>query len=382
MKIGIDASNLLQGGGRTHLRELLAVAQPENHGIQQVIVWGCASTLEQLSNRPWLLKQHIPLLERGPIIRAFWQQFQLGKLARDEKVDLLFAPGGSIGGDFHPSVTMCQNMLPWEWPELKRYRGSWIMYRLLLLRLTQARSFHKADGLIFLTDYARNIVQQATKNLKEKFITTIPHGIHPRFFKTPRSIQNSKNTAEPLRLIYVSIIDLYKHQWQVVEAVHRLRLMGYSLELDLIGPANPAALGLLFEAIENFDPENGWVRYHGAVASSELHLFYQQADIGIFASSCENLPNILIETMAAGLPIACSHRGPMPEILGDAGIYFAPEDASDIAISLQKLIDQPELRLNLANSSYERSKYYSWESCADSTFAFLVQVAADFSREF
>ena len=380
MKIGIDASNLLQGGGRTHLRELLGAARPEEHGIQQVIVWGSASTLEELPKCSWLLKQHIPILEQGALRRIFWQQFQLGKLARDSKVDILFAPGGSVGNAFHPYVTMCRNMLPWEWSELRRYRGSWIIYRLLLLRLIQARSFRKADGVIFLTDYARNIVQQAIKIPKEQAITTIPHGINPHFFREPRSIQNSKGTTEPLRLIYVSIIDFYKHQWRVIDAVSRLRQIGYSLTLDLIGPANEKALALLFAAIESLDPERAWVRYHGAVPSSELYSFYQQADIGIFASSCENLPNILLETMAAGLPIACSNRGPMPEILGDAGVYFSPENPADIAISIQQLIDQPEKRLHLATNSYARAKCFSWEDCAAATLTFLAKVAADFPK--
>jgi len=45
--------------------------------------------------------------------------------------------------------------------------------------------------------------------------------------------------------------------------------------------------------------------------------------------------NILVEAMASGLPIACSNRGPMPEVLGDAGVYFDPEDPHDIARALR-----------------------------------------------
>ena len=54
----------------------------------------------------------------------------------------------------------------------------------------------------------------------------------------------------------------------------------------------------------------------------------REAELFVFASSCENLPNILIEGMAAGLPIACSRRPPMPEVLGDAGESFDPEAVS------------------------------------------------------
>ena len=121
-----------------------------------------------------------------------------------------------------------------------------------------------------------------------------------------------------------------------------------------------------------------WLKYWGEVSFDQLHNHYKIADIGIFASSCENLPNILLETMAAGLPIACSNRGPMPEILGDTGLYFNPEDPSDIANSLRKIIDQTELSSKLAFKSYSKAKEYSWEVCASETFSYLSQVALSY----
>ena len=90
------------------------------------------------------------------------------------------------------------------------------------------------------------------------------------------------------------------------------------------------------------------------------------------ASSCENQPIILLETMAAGLPIASSSRGPMPEVLGDAGLYFDPERPEDIASTLRQLICAPELRQILAERSYRRASSYSWKTCAAETFSFLA----------
>ena len=95
----------------------------------------------------------------------------------------------------------------------------------------------------------------------------------------------------------------------------------------------------------------------------------------IFASSCENMPNVLLEGMASGLPIACSDRGPMPEVLGDTGLYFNPEDPDSVAKTLQRLIEAPELREQLAHASSERSREYTWKRCADDTFAFIAEVA-------
>jgi glycosyltransferase involved in cell wall biosynthesis len=160
----------------------------------------------------------------------------------------------------------------------------------------------------------------------------------------------------------------------VVEAVAALRKLGFSIVLDLVGPAYPPALKRLNAAMDCVDAERRWVHYHGAIAFDALHHHYAQADLGLFASSCENMPNILLETMASGLPIACSNRGPMPEVLGEAGVYFDPEQPKDIARALRKLIESPQLRTKLAQASYERAQQYSWQRCADETFGFLVAV--------
>ena len=109
----------------------------------------------------------------------------------------------------------------------------------------------------------------------------------------------------------------------------------------------------------------------------KLHTLYMAADIGVFASSCENMPNILLEIMAAGLPVACSAMGPMPEMLGEAGVYFNPEKSDEIAVAIRQLITSAKLRTDLANLSFQKSQLYSWERCASETFEFLAQIAQD-----
>lgn len=116
--------------------------------------------------------------------------------------------------------------------------------------------------------------------------------------------------------------------------------------------------------------------YRGALPYSDLAERYAQADLCVFASSCENMPNILLEGMASGLPIASSNRGPMPEVRGDAGVFFDPEDAEDIARVLAEVISSPDLRTRLAAASSERVREFSWQRCARETFAFLATVAS------
>ena len=376
MRLGIDASNLRAGGGVTHLVELLRAADPMAHDFQHVVIWASQATLARLEDRFWLSKRTDPLLESHYLRRALWQRNQLGKLAQTEGCDLLLVPGGSFATDFRPVVTMSRNLLPFEWRELLRYGWSIFSLKLLLLRWSQSRSFQQADGTIFLTRYAQDAVLNVTGALSGQ-TAIIPHGIDQRFFQPPRQPRPlaESSTAQPLRLVYVSIIDTYKHQWWVAEAVAQLRAEGLPVVLDLIGPAYPPALRRLNRTLRRVDPIGDFIRYWGAVPHHELHARYAAADIGVFASSCENMPNILLEGMASGLPPACSNRGRMAEMLGDAGVYFDPERPAEIAAALRRLMADPELRLSGANAAYARAQTYSWERCAGETFTLMRKIA-------
>lgn len=377
--VGIDASNIRGGGGLTHIIELLSMTQNELHSVERVVVWGGKDTLNSLKEKSWLIKRNPPALNQGLLNRTIWQCFSLSSAARMEGCDVLFVPGGSYAGNFQPAVTMSQNLLPFEISELWRYGWSFFTLKLFLLRLIQSHTFKKSEGVIFLTEYAHEVVLKVAGKLRGK-TSIVPHGLNPRFSRAPKVQHNiaEYNDDHPYRVLYVSIIDEYKHQWHVVDAIAILRKKGLPIELELVGPANPRALKRLNSRIDCVDAERHWVHYRGAVAFDELHHQYAQADLGLFASSCENMPNILLEIMAAGLPIACSKKGPMPEILGHAGIYFDPEQPEDIARALFVLIESPQLRNELSRTSYASAKKYSWKRCADQTFRFLSEVAQEY----
>ena len=102
----------------------------------------------------------------------------------------------------------------------------------------------------------------------------------------------------------------------------------------------------------------------GHIKQRDLPKSVSRSDIFIFASSCENMPNTLVEGMAIGMPIACSDRGPMPEILEDGGVYFDPEDEVSISKCIEKIITDREIREKIAARAKILSKKYSWEKCS------------------
>jgi glycosyltransferase involved in cell wall biosynthesis len=86
------------------------------------------------------------------------------------------------------------------------------------------------------------------------------------------------------------------------------------------------------------------------------------------------MPIILMEAMIAGLPIASSNYGPMPEILHDGGIYFDPEDVQSILTAIQILIVNPKLREDISNKSSKLVSHFNWKKCANETFNFFEKI--------
>ncbi len=312
--------------------------------------------------------------------RMLGQQLQLSRELKRAGCDVLFSPGGTLPARCTvPMVTMSQNMLPFEPTEALRF-GRWSPMRLKmwLLRHSQGRSFRQADGVIFLTKYAQDSVSAFFGGI-EKPVALIPHGIEKRFGQPPRAQKGVEeySTGQPFRLLYVSILMPYKHQVEVALAVSQLHREGVPVEVYFIG-ADWGSYGREFRRLlERLDPGQAYLHWPGGVAFDQLDGHYKEADAFVFASSCENLPNIVIEAMASGLPIASSNRGPMPEVLADAGIYFDPESPASIAEALRKLVNNVELRGILAREAWQKSRAYSWERCASETFGFISHVAKE-----
>jgi glycosyltransferase involved in cell wall biosynthesis len=243
--------------------------------------------------------------------------------------------------------------------------------RLLAILFLQNRAMRSADGVIFLTRYAAGVIQRSCGSLSR--IAHIPHGVGADF-KRAQAVQNWPATdVRPIQCLYVSNAEMYKQQWMVVKAIAALRRRGHNLMLQLVGGGSGKPQRLLDAEIALSDPQKEFVFQKDFIPQRELPDLLSGADLFIFASTCETMPNTLVEAMAVGLPIACSDRGPMPEVLADGGVYFDPENADSIAAAVERLVTDPELRAGVAQRAKLLSEQYSWSRCANETWMFIVE---------
>ncbi len=371
LTIGIDASRNRSGGAIAHLIGILSVGDPASFGISEVHVWAYQRLLDVIPERPWLIKHNPVALEQSILMQLWWQRFVFPTEVKLTACQIVLNTDAGTISTVRPAVTISQDMLSYEPGVIELFGISKARLRLIFLRYMQNRSLRAADGAIFLTRYAAKVIQQSCGNLPA--IAYISHGVGSTFKQSQQVNDWPEAGVRPISCIYVSNAEMYKHQWVVVEAISQLRKRGNNLTLKLVGGGKGPAQRLLQDAIAVSDQGGKFVEQLAFLPQQELPDHLAQADLFIFASSCENMPITLVEAMAVGLPIACSNRGPMPEVLADGGVYFNPTDAQSIAGAIEQIIESPALRLQIAQRAKTLSQQYSWKRCADETWAFVLE---------
>ena len=373
MILGINACRARSGGAIAHLVGILKEVDPAEFGIRGVHVWSYSRLLAALPDTPWLIKHAPPELERSLLHQLWWERFSLTRELRKTGCSILLNVDAGSVCRFRPAVTMSRDMLSYEPGEIERFGIGKARLRLIALRHVQNASLKAADGAVFLTRYAARVIQKSSGPLLN--IAYIPHGVGAAFQAIASAHHWPGAGERPIRCLYVSNVAPYKHQWHVVQAVAQLRQRGFDLQLELVGGGEGRVQRRLESQVAVSDPGRTFVTVHDYVPQHTLPGFLAQADLFVFASSCENMPNTLLEAMAARLPIACSNRGPMPEVLEDGGVYFDPENPDSIAAAIEDLVADPAKRARVAARAKELSREYSWARCARETFYFIAQTA-------
>jgi glycosyltransferase involved in cell wall biosynthesis len=151
-------------------------------------------------------------------------------------------------------------------------------------------------------------------------------------------------------------------------------LQGIPVEIRFVG-MSWGSYGDKFKLfIKQIDPKGEFIFWEGSEKFEKINNYYKSANAFIFASTCENLPNILIEAMASGIPIACSNRQPMTDVLGEYGFYFDSLNPEDIANTIINMIHDKELRTKNSIGAFHLIKDFTWYNCSHQTFSFISSI--------
>jgi glycosyltransferase involved in cell wall biosynthesis len=373
--IVIENLSALQGGGQTYLVNLLRHIPDGFLDEYRVVAIVPATLSERLAAEPAVEFLTPSAPQKGLLRRIAWFRRSLPRLLRDLDTDVLYCPGGSLSarcqGRFK-TVVAFRNMLPFASSEHWRYPIGYQRLRNWLLRHIQSRSFRDADCVIFVSEFARKVIDLAVPDRRGESVV-VPHGINQQF--RDRASRPSDVVGDRDYCLYVSTFDVYKAQIEVVTAWAEVRQMRETNEqLLLVGPGHSRYRQDVESLIRKLNL-TGEVQVLDALPYSDLPGLYQHATLNIFASSCENCPNILLEALAAGRAVLCSSHPPMPEFGGDAVSYFDPYVPSDLASRIVEVIDDEQKLEEMGAAALEQSARYDWARSAERTWKRLAALA-------
>ena len=376
LNIAIDATSIVNTGGFTHLYHLIKALDekfsPED--INRIIIFSSKNVLDRLPENKFVIKLSHSFLNKGKLFRLFFQLFILDSYLRKNKIDVLLSTAGDYVGNFRPFIGISQNMLLYEKEFWKRIKSPKEKLKLWINYFRQKKCFKEASGIIFISKYAKNYVTNEFRisNTPNK---VIHHGISDLFInQKPKNLKQKQNSGKTLKFIYISTVHVYKNQWNVIDAIWKLRQKGVKISLTLIGPIiYPPSGEKLYSKMREKDPNREFIEYIPEVKHEKIPIYYLNHDAIIYASTCENMPNILIESMASGLPIACSDKQPMPEFLKGGGYYFNANSPDSIGEAIINLLEDKD-SLKKVNQNLKEVRKLKWMKTSRKTFNFITNL--------
>ena len=120
---------------------------------------------------------------------------------------------------------------------------------------------------------------------------------------------------------------------------------------------------------------DGRVHFTGYVSDDDLVALYSDSLAVTLPSFSEGFGLPAIEAMACGIPVLASHAGSIPEVVGDAGLYFDPHKVEQIADAVYMLATRADVLESLRQKASERASQYTWSNAAKLALACLENLA-------
>lgn len=356
IRIGVNALYLIPGGvGGTeiYLRELLA-ALAELDQTNQYLVFTNLETQNDLvpkqANFHWKPQAVHARFRPG---RILWEQIVLPFEAARYRLDVLFNPGFTS-----PIFSPCRQVTVFHDLQHKRYPEYFRWFDLPFWRLLLWASANRSHLLIAVSEATRSDLLRFYR-IPEERVTVVHHGVEPAFSRLDRSQTEDY-------LLCVSTLHPHKNLPRLIRAYGR---KARDFRLILAG-----LRGFHAESIEREIVEMGLqdsVQITGWVPREELYSLYSRARAFVYPSMFEGFGMPVLEAMAAGIPVACSGIRPLREVAGDAALFFDPLDEDAIAATIERVMDDGQLRDRLTQAGRERARPFTWQRSAQQTLKIL-----------
>lgn len=257
-------------------------------------------------------------------------------------------------------------------------------------KIKQNAAVRRADLILTVSDYSRRQIKDYFR-LNDARLRVINEAARPVFKVLPRGTPEMKKllgeyglNEKDEFLLYVGGISPHKNLDTLVTAFARITENHPATRLVLVGDYKDDPFFSAYPSLKRQIGETGLeekVVFTGFVPDEDLAALYNAATLLVFPSLEEGFGLPAMEAMACGTPVAASDSSSLPEVLGEAGRFFDPRSAENMAAVIDKVLSEPETREAMRTSGLARAQEFTWKKAALDTLDIFAELAGEKSGQ-
>ena len=206
-----------------------------------------------------------------------------------------------------------------------------------------------ADRFLVASSFTRSTLVE--HGVAPERIRVVPYGVDLTRFRPDPG--RPPTPGAPLQLLFVGRINQRKGIKYLLEA---LRLLGP-------GQVELTVCGRVVDSLDLFTPFGDQVRIRPSVSAADLVAAYQTADLFVFPSVAEGFGQVLLESLASGLPVLSTNRTAAPDLISDGreGFIVAPQSAVAVATSIDWALTHRAELARMRIAARERAEHFTWQ---------------------
>jgi glycosyltransferase involved in cell wall biosynthesis len=339
----------LSGMGR-YLSNVLPRVARELHDFN-IFLLGDAAELNRLD---WTKAANITVIPCHSAIYSIKEQLEIPRRIPEE-TDLYWATHYNVPLLYSGKMlTTVYDVFHLAQPELV---GG--LHKQLYARLMFNRVVNKSKKIITISQFSADELLKFT-GCKPDLVRSIHLGVDDALSDT-----SAKIDAQNPYLLYVGNVKPHKNLATLVDAFQKVA-QDIPHDVMIVGKKEGFITG---DSILHSVPSEikDRVRFTGPIDDATLAAYYRAADMFVFPSFYEGFGLPPLEAMAMSCPVIASTAASIPEICGDAALYFDPRSSDELAEKIKVVLADPELRSTLINAGLANLERFSWNECANQT---------------
>lgn len=220
------------------------------------------------------------------------------------------------------------------------------------------RAAERSDAIIAVSQFTAGQVTQLL-GVDASRIHVIPHGV-----RMPANAGTSPAVQRERMVLFVGAIQKRKN---IVRLVKAFETMPRGWHLVLAGATDGYEAANELTAVET-SPRRSDIELAGYVPALALESLYARASIFAFPSLDEGFGIPVLEAMAHAIPVVTSRRSALPEAAGDAALLVDPFDTEEMAVALNQLAGNADLREQMISRGLLRARLFPWDAAVAKTW--------------